>query len=714
MSYSTCPNIDCVIIGVNAEKTLGACISSVLACDYNQDKIHIYYVDGGSVDNSVACAARYEKVEIIELHSKHPAPGMGRNRGWKVGGSPLVQFLDSDTMLDKQWLTKGVAAMAPDVGALRGNRLELYPEQSVYNWIGSKEWNGPPGECDGFGGDVLLRREVLLETGGYDEELVGGEDPELSQRVRLQGWKIIQLDETMTFHDLAMTKVSQYWRRAYRTGYGFAAVTDRYVRHKEMVNTFWRTEYRRILVRGGGGLLLLLFGLLGGVFSSLFYSMVVAGLLLIFFPRIFRTSYFMTDKHLECREAKIYAVHCSVVVVPEFFGVIRYWVGSLFGFPLRNKPAGLGSNGGFRRVLSLLLLLPVLLSACGGIDFDETLQRVDKPKQGPDQVVAAPFTTEPRKLRERFANGETVRAMSLDIPIEYLLGPGDVLSLDVWHNQEISNPNLVVGPDGVITVNRIGFVNVNQRTRLNVAEEIKDKLAKLYETPEVSLSIKTYRNNKAYVLGRVANPGVVSFPGRGTLLEALSLAGGLPVLEKQAFLSKCAIIRGKEQIIWVDLKELLQNGNMSLNAGIMNNDVIFIPESEDELIYVLGEVAKPGAFRLKSSITFMDAVMMAGGPTKRANIEKNYIIRSNEGQGVVKNIDMKKMLGAADFSHNYLLRDNDVIYVSERGMSKFNYTLKQIMPFLQVLDLSTSTLERFGVMRELREELWDQEGFVGE
>lgn len=166
-------------------------------------------------------------------------------------------------------------------------------------------------------------------------------------------------------------------------------------------------------------------------------------------------------------------------------------------------------------------------------------------------------------------------------------------------------------------------------------------------------------------------------------------------------------------MIWVDLRELLHNGNMALNARIKNNDVIFIPESQDELLYVMGEVHNPGAFQISPQMTFLDAVMMAGGPTKEADLEKTYILRFDGQTQAIKEINLEAMLKDGSLHHNVQLQDNDVIFVAETGMSKFNYALNQVLPFLQVLSLSTSNLEQFGVMQELRKELWGQDGYVG-
>lgn len=327
----------------------------------------------------------------------------------------------------------------------------------------------------------------------------------------------------------------------------------------------------------------------------------------------------------------------------------------------------------------------------------------------PPTELAQTLLTEPAKQKDYFATPEKIEALSKDMPAEYLLGPGDELSLKVWNRPEISDEKIIVGPDGIINVLRIGPVKVLDRTRDDVTREIVSKLSAFYETPEVMLSVKAYNNNKAFVLGRVENPGVVKFPGNGTLLEALSLAGGLPVRQSEAFLTKCAIIRGRDQIIWIDLRELLNNGNMALNAPIHNNDVIFIPESEDEMVYVMGEVRVPGAIKLKTRLTYLDALMLAGGPTEDGNREKTYLIRFDGKSGVKHQIDLGKILDAADMTQNVLLQDNDIIFVARSGLSDFNYVLRQVLPALQVIDLTTNTLERFGTMPEFRKKVYGQD-----
>ena len=335
------PEIDCILIGVNSAKTLGRCIESIRAGSYPAEKLHIIYADGGSTDESIAVAKRYAGVTVLALTPEYPTPGLGRNAGWRSGSAPLVQFLDSDTIVDPEWFRKAVARTGDArVGAVNGFRRELHPERSVYNWIGDLEWNGPVGESECFGGDVLIRREALEATGGYDETLVGGEDPELSRRVIRAGWKIERIDAVMTRHDLAMTTVKQYLKRAYRSGYGFAAVQAREAR---LGSPFWRADVRKILIKGGGFIaaeclaILTLFSGLSALHIVAALFLMAAGVPLLFSPRLFKVGKFMQENRLNRNEAKIYAWHCSVVVLPQLAGVLRFYVGVWFNHPLKNK-----------------------------------------------------------------------------------------------------------------------------------------------------------------------------------------------------------------------------------------------------------------------------------------------------------------------------------------------------------------------------------------
>jgi protein involved in polysaccharide export with SLBB domain/glycosyltransferase involved in cell wall biosynthesis len=695
-------NVDCVVIGINTEGTLRACLESITASRYDTGSVTVYYVDGGSRDGSVEIARSVPDVRVIELRDPYPSPGKGRNAGWQAGTGDVVQFLDSDTVLAPDWLSAAVGMLEqdPDVAAVRGRLTERHPEASVYNWIGGLEWNPAEGECEAFGGMAMVRRRVLESTGGYDPDMVGGEEPELSQRIRLAGGRILHRDIPMATHDLGMTRFSQYWRRGYRTGYGYAAVTHR---HGLGGHGFWARESLRILVRGGGSLLLLVAGAALALFSPLCLLLWFPALLLLFHPRLFRVGALSRELGLDRHRAAAYAVHCSVVVVPQVLGLLRYVIGVATGRPLRNRVARTRT-----RVTAAARVLPVALLVLGAGC------RAPYPPPVFSPTLEASFTTEDTREELRFANSDEARAFSAEVPVEYELGPGDVLEFQVWNRPELSAPSVTVAPDGTISLLRVGVVDVAGRTVADVMQEVKEKLRVFYTDPEVNIRVVEYNNNRVFVLGRVAYPGEVKFPGQGTLMQALALAGGLPILATEAFLTRCAVVRDNRDPLWIDLRKLLDEGDMSLNLRLRNNDVVYIPESENELTYVVGEVRQPGPIRLKSRITYLDALMQAGGPTLRANLKTTFVIRSEGRRAVLKIVNLERMLQTGDRTSDFVLRDNDIVYIPKTRLAGWNDVIEQLSPSLEFLNLTTDTLEDFGVMAEIREALWGQEGFVGD
>ncbi len=338
----------------------------------------------------------------------------------------------------------------------------------------------------------------------------------------------------------------------------------------------------------------------------------------------------------------------------------------------RNRP-------NFAKNALLLAIVPLLLGACSGIS----------PK--PTRVPAPPerdFSIELPKKNQQFATKEQVEAIKPREIFQYRVGPGDLVSLKVWRRPELSQENIMVSPDGFIAIPRVGNVYIKNATPEEAQKLITAKLEGLYIQPEVTLWVREFHNNKAFVLGRVSRPGVINFPGQGTLLEGLSLAGGLP---DQGKLTRCAIIRGNDNVIWIDLQDLLKNGNMALNAQIANNDVIFIPELNDELVYVMGEVNSPGAVHIKDGMNVLKAIMLAGGMNKNANPEKVFVIRQQSVKGSVIEVNLNDLVAHGDFSKNFTLMPEDIIFVGTTGMAKLNYTLDKISPALQFLSIGKST-----------------------
>jgi len=144
----------------------------------------------------------------------------------------LVQFVDGDCILDRDWLAVGVRFLEahPRAAAISGSWTEEFPERSIYNAIISLEWADVAGPADAPGGNSLCRVDALKAIGGWSVDLIAGEDPDLGFRLRDAGWEIYRLAEPMALHDINMLSFRSYWMRCIRSGYGYLEVGWRHRR----------------------------------------------------------------------------------------------------------------------------------------------------------------------------------------------------------------------------------------------------------------------------------------------------------------------------------------------------------------------------------------------------------------------------------------------------------------------------------------------------
>jgi len=314
-------------------------------------------------------------------------------------------------------------------------------------------------------------------------------------------------------------------------------------------------------------------------------------------------------------------------------------------------------------------LIAVILSGCAGMKIP------NKPRNAENFVVAE------KNEKVTFLDKNALAEFEAESEPVYRLGEGDRIDLQVWNRPELSGKH-VVGPDGQITVPLLGPVRLLAMTREEAAGDIKSKLISYYTYPIVSLGVEQYQANRVTVLGRVLNPGILQFDKPPVLLDVLARAGSLPVLDKQATLTRCAIFRGREKIIWVDLKSLFNRGDLAYNIRLKPNDLVYIPDSSDTTVYVMGAVAKPGAYRLTPNMSYLDALAQAGGLNEDGDAKEISIYRP--GRDAVQTISFKSLLTEGK-NVNYTLEEGDILYVPKRGLAEVGYILRQLMPGLSFM-----------------------------
>lgn len=241
--------IGIVVIGRNEGERLVACLSSL-----GPLVRRTVYVDSNSSDGSVA-AARALGALVTVLDPQQPfTAARARNAGFAAleasfPDTALIQFIDGDCVLDEGWLGHAEAFLDahPDVAVVCGRRRERFPEQSIYNQLCDREWDTPVGEALACGGDIMVRRSAFTAVGGYNDQLVAGEEPEMCVRLRQAQWRIWRLDAEMTLHDANIMHFGQWWRRSIRAGHAFAEVS---ALHAATPQGIWKRETQRVLLWG--------------------------------------------------------------------------------------------------------------------------------------------------------------------------------------------------------------------------------------------------------------------------------------------------------------------------------------------------------------------------------------------------------------------------------------------------------------------------------
>jgi polysaccharide export outer membrane protein len=282
------------------------------------------------------------------------------------------------------------------------------------------------------------------------------------------------------------------------------------------------------------------------------------------------------------------------------------------------------------------------------------------------------------RLKNRaFASAEILKQFQSQADEVYRLGCGDEISLDIWGHPELSGKHQI-GPDGRVTLPVAGGLRIADLTREESADAVGQAFAKLYSNLSVTISVDRYSSNRIFILGRVSNPGAILFDRGPTLLEAITRAGSLPVGgmgSEKAALTRCAVFRGRDQVAWIDLKALLTGGNLALNLQLRRDDIVYVPDADDQLVYVLGEVKTPGAVHLTPDMSFLDALALAGGPTEDASNSKIHLIRPS--RELNREIKLDQLLHP-DPTLNMALEEGDIIYVPKSKVGKIGYLLQRL------------------------------------
>jgi len=180
--------------------------------------------------------------------------------------------------------------------------------------------------------------------------------------------------------------------------------------------------------------------------------------------------------------------------------------------------------------------------------------------------------TEPAKPETRTAD---IAVAGLAAPVDpntYVIGPEDVLGIRVWREQDLST-GVIVRPDGKITLPLAGELQAAGMTPTQLTAKVVDAYSKYLNRPEVTVSVQQVMSKRYFITGKISRPGAVPLVTPTTVLDAITMAGGLQDFAKT---SKIVIARGKERIKF-NYKEVVKGKNLQQNIYLQPGDYIIVP-----------------------------------------------------------------------------------------------------------------------------------------
>ena len=245
---------------------------------------------------------------------------------------------------------------------------------------------------------------------------------------------------------------------------------------------------------------------------------------------------------------------------------------------------------------------------------------------------------------------------------DYVIGVADVIAVSVLDNREL-DAVATVNPGGKIALPLVGEVQASGLTAAELTQRLTDEYAKKVKSPVVTVSLREVNSYRFYFVGKVAKPGMYASRSEVTLLQAISIAGG--ILDG-ADLAQAYVARGKDRVP-VDFVRLMRQGDLTQNITLNADDTIVLPDNPQHVIYVMGEVKLPGMlpFVKERNWTATKAVAAVGGFTQFAGKGRSYIIREDGGRKLMIPIDFNDLMKNPEAGKDVPLSAGDILVVPQ-------------------------------------------------
>jgi polysaccharide export outer membrane protein len=286
---------------------------------------------------------------------------------------------------------------------------------------------------------------------------------------------------------------------------------------------------------------------------------------------------------------------------------------------------------------------------------------------------------------------------------QYRVGPRDILNITVWDHPELTIPagqfrsaeaaGNVVGEDGTFFYPYVGVVHAAGRTVEEIRDELTRRLSKYIEQVQLDVRVAAYRSQRVYVVGEVAQPGIQLVKDIPlTVLEAINNAGGVKPEADQRNIT----LTRDGRTYSINLLSLYEGGDISQNVLLKHGDVLNVPDSMLNKVFVLGEtnhfVAGGAIGRSRSLVmnkarmTLTEALSEAGGfDQETSDPARIFVFRGGLGKSEIFHLDAKSP-DALLLADRFPLQPRDVIYVDRAQGIRWNQIIAQIQPTISLLN----------------------------
>lgn len=262
--------------------------------------------------------------------------------------------------------------------------------------------------------------------------------------------------------------------------------------------------------------------------------------------------------------------------------------------------------------------------------------------------------------KQLFANSSTTFEPNLRLatPLNYVIGTGDQLLIDIYGYSEVSY-SLTVSPEGTINIPYAGVTQVGGLTVEAATSRIKSKLSAIYSglnsgNTKLSVTLGNIRSIKVILTGEVMKPGTYTLPSLATLFNALYSSGG--PTDNGSF-RNIEVIRNGKKVASLDVYDFLLRGDLKNNVRLQDQDIIRVPVYQKR-VEIVGEVKRPAVFELKQNEKFEDLLAFAGGFTERAYKARVKVLGNTDREQKIADVV------AAEFP-NYIPKSGDKYFVNE-------------------------------------------------